>query len=430
MASLIPHFLTPTALVAPLLLLLAACAPREPATSVPPVALPGALTTKPETDPAFTFRPTAIGDPIEGRPWITHLTLVDLDGDGALDVLACDARNNSIRWLRQESPLVFVERQIGDTVRAPAHVSVCDYDGDGDLDVLVAGMGQILPNNDPIGSVVVLVNDGQQRFHNEIILDGVARVTDVRGADLDADGDIDLVVGQFGYVQGEINVLRNDGTQHYRAERIFGLSGTINTLVADFDGDRAPDIAAVVSQEWEEVHLFDNVGGNLRPRQIWGSTNEDFGSSGLVVADLDRDGDPDLLLTNGDAFDYARPGSRPWHGLQWLENVRGNFTYHRIGQLAGAFSPVAVDLNGDQHLDIVTTSAFNDWDSPDAISLLAWINDGSQQFRPVILARSPTHLITAAAADLDGDGRVEIVTGGMHAYPPWNDMSRILIWQR
>ena len=403
------------------------CAPRETARpAVPPPLLPPA----PVADPAYAFTATAIGNPIEGRPWITYLTLVDLDQDGAIDVLACDARDNTVRWLRQVAPLQFTESVLGAPIPAPAHVEACDYDNDGDLDVLVASMGQILPNNDPIGAVVVLENDGAQRFSPRTVLADVARVTDVRGADLDGDTDIDLIVGQFGYVQGEINILRNDGTQHYTAERLLSLPGTINTPVADFDGDRRPDVAALVSQEWEEVHLFDNTGGSLRPRQVWGSTNEDFGSSGLTVADLDRDGDPDLLLTNGDAFDYARPGSRPWHGLQWLENQRGNFTYHRIGGFPGAFSPVAVDLDGDRDLDIVTVSGFNDWESGEAVSLLAWVNDGAQQFRPVILARSPTHLITVAAAALDGDGRVELITGGFHAYPPWNDLSRLLLWRR
>ena len=408
----------------------AGCARDQTATPANPIPQTAALPPKPIVDPTLTFTPRAIGDAVEGRPWIAHLTIVDLDEDGALDVLACDARDNTIRWLRQTAPLQFTELVVGDPVKAPAHVSPCDYDLDGDLDLLVAGMGQLLPNNAPIGTVTVLENDGRQLFQNIEIRADVPRVTDVRGTDIDQDGDIDLVVGQFGYVQGEINLLRNDGQQTYATERLLGLAGTIHTPIADFDGDRRPDVAAIVSQEWEEVHVFDNVGGTLRSRLVWGSTNEDFGSSGLRVADLDRDGDPDLLLTNGDAFDYARPGSRPWHGLQWLENSRGNFTLQRIGAHSGAFSPVAVDLNEDRHLDIVTASGFNDWESGQAVSLMAWINDGTQKFQPVILAQSPTHLITLDAADFDGDGRAELVTGGLHAYPPWDDMSRILLWKK
>ena len=72
---------------------------------------------------------------------------------------------------------------------------------------------------------------------------------------------------------------------------------------------------------------------------FFGSTNEDFGSSGISLCDLNRDGPPDILLTNGDGFDYAEPGARPWHGVQWLENRGGGkFRQQRIGDLLGAYS--------------------------------------------------------------------------------------------
>jgi hypothetical protein len=48
----------------------------------------------------------------------------------------------------------------------------------------------------------------------------------------------------------------------------------------------------------------------------------------------------------------------------------------------------------------------------------------------VPLARTPTHLLTTAIADMDGDGVPEIVTGGFHAYPPFDRMSRVLLWKR
>ena len=86
----------------------------------------------------------------------------------------------------------------------------------------------------------------------------------------------------------------------------------MNVCVADMNGDRSPDIVAVVSQQTEEVHLFANDGrGGFTKKVIFGSTNEDFGSSGISLADLNRDGRPDVLYSNGDGFDYAAPGSRP-----------------------------------------------------------------------------------------------------------------------
>src|SRR5690606_36390588 len=98
----------------------------------------------------------------------------------------------------------------------------------------------------------------------------------------------------------------------------------------------------------------------------WGSTNEDYGSSELELADVDQDGQLDLIYTNGDAFDYARPGPRPWHGIQWLRNRgAGRFTLHRVGDLAGAYSPCAADLDGNGTIALLAVSGFNDWSRPD-----------------------------------------------------------------
>jgi len=54
---------------------------------------------------SFTAQP--IGGAIGRPPWIAHLTAVDLDKDGRLDILFCEAQDNEVRWLRQTAPGVF-----------------------------------------------------------------------------------------------------------------------------------------------------------------------------------------------------------------------------------------------------------------------------------------------------------------------------------
>jgi hypothetical protein len=382
------------------------------------------------------YEPIAIGAPVSefGQPWVTHLKIVDLDQDGLLDVLYCDAKNNSIRWIRQSPRGTYVEGILATNVRGPAHVDTADLFGRGRLDVLVASMGQIAPTAQAIGSVVVLENLAGGSFKKHVLIENVARVTDVRAANLSGhtDGRLDLIVGQFGYVQGEISWLQNLGDWKFKRKILFSKPGAIHTPMADYDGDGRQDFAALVAQDSEAVHLFrQERAGEFSESLLWRSTNQDWGSSGMSVADVNRDGKPDLLVTNGDGLDFPGADQRPWHGLQWLENLgEGKFKYHRIGNLSGCFSPLAVDLDADGDIDLLAVSAFGEWTDKNAGSMLAWMNDGRNTFTPVTLAKKPIRLITSDVGDLDGNGIPVIVTGGFFPWPPYRDMSNITLWRR
>lgn len=394
-----------------------------------PVAPKAARVTLVEDTGRLTAQ--SIGASFEGKPWISHVAITDLDRDGHADILACDDKAQAVVWLRQISAGKFEETVVMADLPSPVHVEAVDIDNDGDLDLLVACMGEVFPNNDKIGSVIILENDGHQNFTKHIIIDHVARVTDIRAGDFDGDGKLDLAVAQFGYDQGEIRWMRNLGNWQYESHILLSLSGAINVCVADMNGDHTPDIVAVVSQQWEEIYLFENNGhGDFTSKKLFGSTNQDFGSSGISLCDLNRDGRPDILYTNGDGFAFADPGKRPWHGVQWLENLgQGFFRFHRIGNLPGAFGPVGVDIDGDGAMDVIAISSFNDWKDPKALSLVAFVNDGHMNFTPHVLARTPIQLMSCAAGDLDGSGRASIVAGGFYAYPPFDHMGRITLWE-
>ncbi len=376
------------------------------------------------------LKPRPIGEPFEEPPWVSHLSAVDLDQDGLLDVVVCDCRANGVGWIRQHPRGVFTEHVCADDLTAPAHVQAVDFDFDGDLDLVIAVLGMLFPNNDKIGSVVVLENDGRMAFTRHVIAHRIARVSDVRAGDLDGDGDMDLAVAQFGYDDGQTRWIENLGHWSFQSHILQNLSGPIHAEIADVNADGNPDIVVLVSQEWEQIYVFAGDGrGKFEPHRVFGSDNVDFGSSGISTCDFDQDGDVDILYTNGDAFDYLPPRPRAWHGVQWLEN-RGSlqFQYHRLADYAGAANAQAADVDRDGDLDLLVTSAYNLWEHPQAQSLIWLENKGAMTFQRHDVTNAPTHIQALDVGDFDGDGDTDAVSGGLHTYPPYDRTERVVLW--
>lgn len=407
----------------------------RPKTETAPLA-PVVVSTQKAVIKTDLYRPRVIGEKAkaERAPWIAHVNTADLDGDGRLDVVACEAQENQVLWIRQRGPDQFEETVIGEDMHAPVRAEVGDLDGDGDLDLIVSSMGVVFPNNDRIGRLYALENLGGGRFAKRMLLEGVARVVDARAVDLNGDGKMDLAVAQFGYDQGEVRVLVQVGPWQYQSQKLLDLSGAMNVCVGDFTGDGLPDLAVQFSQQWEEIYLFENVGqGAFRNRRIWGSSNEDYGSSGMVAADLDRDGRLDLVFTNGDGFGPAVvPGPRAYHGVQWLRNAgNGAFTYRRIGDANGAYSPAVGDLDGDGRLDVALVAAFIEKDGQNrpVPSLVLFRNQGGDVFEKQILAYEPQHQVTLALGDFSREGRLSLVTGGFYVFNTPPNLGRVTLWK-
>lgn len=376
------------------------------------------------------LNPMPIGKSFTDTPRIANIAAADVDNDGLLDVIVCDMKSNTVSWIRQYPANVYTESVISSALKAPAHVQVIDFDGDGDKDLVIAVLGVLYPSNEEIGSVVVLENTGGCHFKPQVVAEKIARVSDVRAGDLDGDGDMDLAVAQFGYNDGETRWIENKGKWKFESHPLQHLSGPINVVLSDVDKDGDLDIVSVVSQEWEEIYCFINDGkGHFTPKLLWGSNNEDFGSSGIFVADIDKDGDDDILYTNGDSFNYTSPADRPWHGVQWLENKGNtNFEYHRLCHFTGAYNIRPADIDNDGDIDLFVISAFNVWDNPEAQSFIWLENTGAMHFTKRNIASSPTHLITLDTGDFNKDGLMDFVTGGMHVYPPYSRMGRVTLW--
>lgn len=389
----------------------------------------GTANSPPASSGQLAFDYERIGSAPFFRPTITNVQIVDFDGDGTLEVIVCDAQAQAVFCYRKSDTGEWEEQLLGEGLIAPAHATVVDLDKDGDSDVVVSVMGNLYPDDDVIGSLVLLENH-EGSFEKKILLDDVRRVTDAQPGDFDQDGDIDLVVAVFGYLRGQVLWLENLGDGTFLDHELHSAPGTIHVPVADYDGDGDLDIAAIVSQDEEEVWGFENVGsGKFVSRRLWMTVNFDIGSAGLVETDLDGDGDADLLLPVGDNLEDSYSIPQPYHGCLWLENQGDwKFAEHRLASFPGTYAAAACDLDTDGDQDVVLCSMVNDWDSPNSASVVWLENDGLQNFQQHVVAQEPIMLVTVACGDLNLDHRPDIVAGGLHLFRPYDRLGRVNSW--
>jgi hypothetical protein len=349
-------------------------------------------------------------------PFVTNVNAVMLNKRDPLEFLVCDGEAKKLMLLSQrrkgwdEIPLADID--------IPVHTQVVDIDDDGDSDILVADLGMLPPSPALVGKLFLLRQVAPGKFNKELLREGLGRIADARVLDLDGDGDLDIAAAVFGGGDvGEIVWLENVGSKSlakYETHQLLKLSGALNVSPADLNQDGKVDLVSLIAQEHEMVVAFIGNGkGEFEKRMLARAPHPMYGSTSLQPVDLDRDGDMDLLFTNGDAFD-AQTDPKPYHGVQWLEN-KGHleFQYHDIGRFYGASSATAGDLDGDGDLDVVVSSWVSFWNDPKRQSVAWYENDGHQNFAPHAISHSPPGLVSLQLVDVNGDGALDIVAGAV-----------------
>ncbi|MEM8712096.1 MAG: VCBS repeat-containing protein, partial [Planctomycetota bacterium] len=319
---------------------------------------------------------------------LTHMATGDVTGDGHAELVGGGIGFLSGRGLfafsaAPDNPsgveLIYSDVNLGQVVG----LSLADLDHDGDLDVVVATRSSPL--------LRTLLNDGTGGLTTAYQEQVCIRPTLARAADLDGDGFMDVVLG---CTSARLKVLfgRGDGTLTPALEITFGEDPSDVALV-DLDSDGRSEIISLLS-----------LGGEIevRPvsaaRVIGAPTRYGVGPGGVALSSLDQDldGNVDVLAL------------RTNFGAAALLRGTGTGTLSPSVDIPLGPSPASVDvtdLDHDGRDDLLVAEASNG-------SFQRWMNVG-----PLAYSLSGEeklgHTITGiASADMDGDGLSEVILAG------------------
>ncbi|HNO79730.1 MAG TPA: VCBS repeat-containing protein [Phycisphaerae bacterium] len=321
----------------------------------------------------------------------------DLNGDGNLDVLSASYADRKIAWYENmNSSGAFGPEQIITTNASYARaVSSADLDGDGDADVLVAAEFDNMiawhDNIDGLGSF------GPQR----VITANAASAQFAFAADLDGDGDNDVLSASAD--DDKIAWYENvDGLGTFGIQQIIttAAGGARSVFAEDLDGDGDLDVLSASASE-NEVAWYENTDGLGSfgvPQEIYPA----YHATSVIARDLDGDGDADVLW----AAAYSDQ-------IAWSENTDGlgSFGPRKNISLNADFAQTvfAADMDGDGDIDVLSASQFD--------GKIAWYEntDGLGEFGPEqIINAVAGGAQSVFAADLDNDGDVDVLSASTY----------------
>lgn len=264
------------------------------------------------------------------------------------------------------------------------NAAIADIDRDGDHDLVLAkGRHWPLVN-------VVMVNDGTAHFVTRA-LGNPERSYSAALADIDGDGDLDVAVGNDSPDAKRIYL--NNGRGHYAAAGTFGVNEWATRNVTPTDVNRDGRVDLIVANRSGPSHICLNDGGrfaNCVPLSTESSTR-------IAAADFNGDGSPDLVA----------PCDNNCQTYVFINDGLGGFTErHRLGATTTTARAVAVtDLNRDGRQDVVLGDEREGGAS-------VYFNTAETTFADAIRVwAEPDTIYAIEAGDLNRDGSADLVLG-------------------
>ena len=339
------------------------------------------------------------------------LRVVDLDGDGAREILAVGADEVLALGLEADGALG-TPRVVDHLDGTPDDLHTFDLDGDGRLDLVYAYHGQDRPFRWRRGQV-------GGAFEPRVDLH-LPQVRSSASADLGpAGGEVLLAVfklsGRLAFLHGQAA----DGAEPLLARHTLGAAagrGKTTFGLGDLNADGATDLA-VAFDEGARLTLFYGVPGSRAPRRV--EVPSLVGARDPRIADLDGDGRAELLVCSE---------SERMVGVSSLDGD-GRLPFPRGVPLDAA--PVAMDLadvDGDARPDVVLLTSQGEGRRREiALTVLSAGEEGLEPEPLLVLPLPQVKKVPTAlrAVELDGDGRIDLVV-----FLPGNDEAPLLLVQR
>ena len=331
------------------------------------------------------------------------VTAADMNGDGDVDILGAAVGGNDITWWKNPAGdgSAWGKHTVFRSLYAARNVVAADLDGDGDLDIL-GGDGR---HTHKILWCENITGDGSNWSVGQVVTENFHGSENVTAADLDGDGDLDVLGTSKGISGNQMRWWENSGgdASHWTEHAISSIIDGWFTMVAtDLDGDGDLDVLGAAAGDTGIV-WWENDGTPGDGEWIEHSVDDDFAAVDVASVDV-----------NGDGFMDVLGASQAHSEIAWWRNTAGDgsaWTKHSLdSNFSMAQSVVAADLDVDGDLDILSASLQDDgiawWENVNPAG--SGVADGSTWRKHVVTKGEFLSFADVDAADLDGDGDVDI----------------------